>query len=323
MDSKERIRVKMDKFELKLQDGTSVWDVLEQYDIASLGDYFKDKNIMGLRVHGLIGDLIKATTVLSELIKENPDRRYIFLVSYNDETKRGLVKEVLTDLINSDKVIGVFFNNAKVIGNITYSQYSFLRQIGCSDISDLYFFDSKDYRLRKKGLPYLGFAQPLPKDTKVALFRYSGFHTHVALRHIPEQSWLLLEDYLLKLGLDVHLYGYDDTMSTLVKPENDHRKKFSVLETIKHSADSGLCISTTTFLPHYLHAFIPCLVFIDPVDTYALNLLWRQNHNFMTINTQLPDYLEFVKNYVSMWYRANVNTKELLRSVSDSFAKNV
>jgi hypothetical protein len=167
----------------------------------------------------------------------------------------------------------------------------------------------------KKGIAYLGFPQPKTNNNKVALFRFSGFHQHVPLRHIKEEDWLNIEEHLLNLGLDVYLYGYDDPMKTLVKPENDFRKKLTILGTIKHAADSGLCISTTTYLPHYLHHFVPCLVYIDPIDTVPISLMWRCNHNFMPVNTQMPDYVDFVKTYSTIW-RASFLFKETMEKVA-------
>jgi hypothetical protein len=276
---------------------------------------------MGLRVHGLIGDCIKATTVLSELIKEDPTRTYVFLISYKDETKGSLIKDIFSDLIAKGLIVGLFLNNYQIVGNMSFLQWSFLRDLGCDIALDLYFHSSDEYKRRKTGIAYLGFEQPQSSPTKVALFRYSGFHQHVPLRHIPEKEWLEIEDHLLNLGLDVHLYGQDDTMRTLVKPDNDFRKKLSVLGTIKHSADSGLCISTTTFLPHYLSHFIPCLVFCDPIDIPALCLQWRSNHNFMPIDTTKVDHVSYVKEFASRWYLANTNAISTMRTLVEALSK--
>lgn len=298
---------------IKLSDDTLIYDLLEHN--KPIKDRFLNTNTIGLRIHGLIGDCIKATTILSTMIKEDPTRSYVILVSYNDASKIGIIKDLFTDLVNAGKVVGLFLNEYSIIGNISFAQFTFLKELGCKTSIDLYYHSSDSYKKLKTGIAYLGFPQPEPNKSKVALLRYSGFHKHVPLRHIPEMSWLELEEYLIGLGLDVHLYGYDDDMKTLVNPENDHRKRMSVLETIKHASNSGICISTTTFLPHYLHHFVNCLVFCDPVDLPALCLQWRNTHKYMPVNTQMPDYLMFVKDYVSMWYLANLNVNAVLKNM--------
>jgi hypothetical protein len=306
--------------EIRLGDETKIFNILNDRPVQEFRGIYTGQNIMALRIHGLFGDIIRATCVLSELMKEDPSRKYVILSSYNDASKGSLVRDLFSDLISAGIIVGLFLNETPIIGNISYSQFAFLQDLGCVKIEDLYYFNSNGYK-RKTGLPYLGFANPQPRLDKVSLFRFSGFHKHVPLRHIPEYEWLDIEKHLLNLNLDVHLYGYDDNQDTLVKPENDHRRKMSVLETIKHMSDSGLLVSTTTFAPLYMHHFIPCLVFIDPVDTHAINLMWRSNHNYMSINTQLPDHVTYVKEYVSRWYLSNLNVKNVLGEITQSLSE--
>ena len=134
--------------------------------------------------------------------------------------------------------------------------------------------------------------------------------------------WLEIEQHLIKLGLEVHLYGFDDLMK-ISNGVVDHRKQFSSLGTIKHAADAGLVISTTTFLPLYMHHFVPCMVFIDPVDTVPINLQWRSNHNYMPINTQFSDYVEYVKNYISMWFMYNKGAEMLATGLVQELSKDM
>lgn len=305
----------------QLKDGTAIFDLIDNKSLNELKGKYLNGDVIGLRVHGLIGDCIKASTVLSELIKENPFRKYVFLLSYNDQSKKDLAKDLFTDLIDKGIIVGLYFNEYMTVGNMSYYQYEFLREIGCSRILDLYYYSSEAYKYLKKGIAFLGFKQPLPKNNKIALFRYSGFHKHVPLRHIAEEKWLEIEEHLLKLGLEVCLYGYDDEMKTNVSKENDYRKRLSVLGTIKHASDAGLCISTTTYLPLYLHHFVPCLTYIDPIDTVPINLQWRSNHNYITINTQLPDYVDWVKQYVGMWFMYNKGAELLIHGLGKEIVK--
>lgn len=314
----------MEQTAIKLTNSTEVYDLLEEKSIVDLEGKFIDQDIIAFRVHGLIGDCIKATTILAGKIEENPNSKYVFLISYNDASKKGLIKDLFSDLVESGIVVGLFFNECSVIGNMNFYQYDFLKRIGCSRILDMYYHSSDEYQFNKAGQAYLGFEQVLPKNNKVALFRFSGFHQHVPLRHIPEEGWLDIEKHLISLGLDVHLYGHDDEMET-TEGVHDHRREFSVIDTIKHASDSGLSLSTTTFLPLYLHHFIPCLVLVDPSDLAAVSLLWRSTHNYMPINTTLPDFKDYIKRYTAMWYLANMNAsavmsnikKELVTKVSD------
>jgi hypothetical protein len=308
--------------DILLGDNTKILNNLDSRPVQEFRGLYTGQNIMGCRIHGLVGDHVRFASILSELIKEDPSRKYVVLTSYNDATKGSLIRDLFADLISAGIIVGLFLNETPLIGNISYHQFSFLQDLGCNKVEDFYYFNSAGHK-RKSGIPYLGFQNPLPKLDKVALFRFSGFHKHVSLRHIPEYEWLDLEKHLLSLNLDVHLYGHDDNMDTLVKPENDHRKKLSVLDTIKHMSDSGLLISTTTFAPLYMHFYIPCLVFIDPIDTHAINLMWRSNHNYMSINTQLPDHVEYVKEYVSRWYLANINVKNVLGEITQSLSEAV
>ena len=302
--------------EIKIGDGTKILDLYNN-PIEKLPNIFVGQNVVALRIHGLFGDCIKATTVLSELIREDSTRKYVILISYNDATKAHMVADLFKDVQKTGLLLGLFLNETRHIGNMTYFQYEFLRKLGCQQITDLYYYNTSLYQ-HFSGDPFLGFKQPQSKPNKVALLRYSGFHQHAPLRHIPEKEWIMIEEHLLKLNLDVHLYGYDDEYKTLVKPENDHRKKLSILETIKHAANANLCISTTTFLPLYLHHYVPCLVFADPIDMQLLQLRWRSNHNYMPIDTQKKDHVHYVLNYVSTWALAQMNVQHMLAGMAAS-----
>lgn len=305
--------------DVKLGDETRIFNILDDRPVQAFRDLFEGKNVMALRIHGLFGDCIKASSVLSELIKEDPARKYVILISYNNVKNGVLVRDLFSELISAGIIVGLFLNEYGIVGNISYPQFSFLQDLGCKNIQDLYYFNSNGYK-RKTGIAYLGFQNPQPKPDKVALFRFSGFHQHVPKRHIPENEWLDIERHLLNLGLDINLYGYEDSMKTLVSPEKDFRKKLTVLGTIKHASDSGLSISTTTYLPIYLHHFIPCLVFADPTDMYLINTMWRSNHNYQCIDTQRDDHVSYVKSYSSMWYLSNLNTKTVLSSITESLS---
>lgn len=304
--------------DIKLGDNTKIFNLLDDRPVSAFRDLYKDQNVMALRIHGLFGDCIKATSALSELIKEEPSRKYVILISYNNAQNGKLARDLFSDLISAGIIVGLFLNEYPVVGNISYPQFSFLQDLGCKNVQDMYYFNSGGYK-RKTGIAYLGFQNPIPKTDKVALFRFSGFHQHVPKRHIPEYEWFDIEKHLLNLGLDVHLYGYEDSMETQIKPENDHRKKLTVLETIKHASDAGLSISTTTYLPIYLHHFIPCLVFADPTDIYLIQTMWRSNHNYQCIDTDRADHVSYVKSYASMWYLSNLNATKVLGEITQSF----
>lgn len=304
---------------MEFQENTKFFDLLnEGSNLETLKNKYQGQDIKAYRIHGLIGDNLKGNCVIHANMKENPNKKYVLLISYSDATKKDCLTDLYSDLIKQGKIVGLFLNETPHIGELTFPQHKFLTHLGCTDITDLYYM-SKNYKNLKTAIPYLGFEQPIPNNNKVALFRFSSFHGHVPKRHISEESWNNIESHILDLGLDAHLYGtLDDTMKTLVKPENDHRGKLSILDTIKHSSDSGLCISTTTFLPIYMHHHIPCLVFIDPIDTQAISLLWRSNHNYLPINTQFPDYVTYVKKYVNTYYLANLNINTILGELTQS-----
>ncbi len=303
--------------DVKLGDGTRIFNILDDRPVHEFRGMFSGQNVMALRIHGLFGDCIKATTALSELIKEDPTRKYVILISYNNVENGKLVKDLFSDLISAGIIVALFLNEYPVVGNMQFNQFSFLLDLGCTRVEDMYYFHSSGYK-RKTGIAYLGFPNPLPRTDKVALFRFSGFHQHVPKRHIPEYEWLDIEKHLIGIGLDVHLYGYEDPMDTLVRPENDHRKKLSVLGTIKHASDAGLAITTTTYLPIYLHHFIPCLVFADPIDIHLINTMWRSNHNYQCMDTDRADHVSYVKNYASMWHLSNINAKQVLGEITQS-----
>ncbi len=304
----------------ELSDASVVYSLLDDREVDFEKDY-KDKfqnqkNVVALRIHGLVGDCIKATTIISAYLRENPEQQFVVLVSYNDASKRGIVKDLFSKLVEKNIIVGLFFNEFPLIGNVSFHQFQFLRSIGCENILDLYFYNSEVYNITDTGPAYLGFENLEIDSNKIALFRFSGFHQHVPLRHIPEEEWLTLEFHLLHLGYDVHLYGYDDTMST-APGVIDHRRELSVLETIEHASNAGLCISTTTFLPLYLHHRVPCLVYIDPKDMNAVSLLWRDSHNYMPINTQSLDHLDYVKDFATKHKVLAQSTDKVLEELTN------
>lgn len=301
---------------MEFQENTKFYDLLnEGSTLESLKNKYQGQDIKAYRIHGLLGDNLLATGILSANMRDNPNKKYVLLISYSDASKKDCLTDLYSDLINQGKIVGLFLNETPHIGELTFPQHKFLTHLGCTDITDLYYM-SKNYKNLKTATPYLGFEQPLPNNNKVALFRFSSYHAHVPKRHISEEAWNLIEQHLSDLNIEAHLYGtLDDTMKTLVKPENDHRGKLSILATIKHSADSGLCISTTTFLPHYLANFIPCLVYADPVDIHALCNHWRVNHNFMPIDTTKIDYVSYVIKYIDMWYLSNLKVENTIQTI--------
>ena len=102
---------------LIFKDGTITRDLLyKSHDNNSFTniDKFKSHELMSVRVNGLIGDGIKATTVLGKLVEENPARKYIFLLSYIDqyyvEGRELVMTDLFSKLIQKDIIIGLFLN---------------------------------------------------------------------------------------------------------------------------------------------------------------------------------------------------------------------
>jgi ADP-heptose:LPS heptosyltransferase len=262
----------------------------------------------GVRVHGLLGDCVKSTTVLRVLLEEDKDSKFIYLVSYPDKNRSGVIKDLFADLIEKGTVEALFINEYKQIGAASYAQQKFFEDLGICHHHDLY-YSNNSYHSQKTGAAYLGFDNLPKNDKKIALFRYSGFHGHIPLRHIPEAKWAIIEKTLLDLGLEVHLYGYDDVMG-VTPGVIDHRKEFTALGTLKHASDSRICISTTTFFPLYLHHFIPCIVLADPIDIDVLQSKWRSNDQYMPVNTQTFSFMNDIFGYVKKELRANTTAKK-------------
>ena len=162
-----------------LGDGSKIINLLDDRSIIELKNIFVGKDVVAFRVHGLIGDIIKATTILSPFIKNNPDKKYVYMISYNDLSKYTIVKDLFTDLVSKGLVVGLFLNEYDVVGNMNFYQYQFFRELGCSTTIDLYYHSSEAYQHLSKGSAYLGFDNLPTNINKVSLFRFSGFHNHV------------------------------------------------------------------------------------------------------------------------------------------------
>ncbi len=276
--------------------GHPVYDLLRNDDRMVLQKYSNRDDVIGMRIHGLLGDGVKASTIISRMIG---NRKFVVLYTYPDANRRGLVRDLFSGLVDKGHIIGLFFTTCDSVGEMLDVHRKFFSDLGIREVID---FSLGLEIKRETGVAYLGFDNLPRKERKISLFRYSGFHKHYPGRHIPEGDWLAIEYFLLNRGFDVYLYGYDDVMATNVLPSKDYRKRLTVLDTLKYSSDSSLVISTTTFFPLYHHHWIPCLVLCDGGDVPNLISWWRSNENYIVIDTR-TDYKSYIFRYIEYLQR--------------------
>jgi len=234
-----------------------------------------------VRVPGLIGDAILASTRFDSILKEH-DAPFMILSTYPYVPARlELVKDLYRELFENGTVAEMVNcpsgNPPLDSGSIKH----FLAQGAIAYYDPVYRdFDSLPATLPKLGPQiYRHWHETVRPEKTVALFRRSAFHSHVPERNRPQDEWQEAEKILVDRGYEMALFGYDDDLAN-IHNLTDYRHALSIYDTIKAAAGFEQLISVTTFLPIFCQFFVPCYVLADPTDIEAVKKLWRVRDNY-------------------------------------------
>lgn len=260
-------------------------------------------NTVGIRVDGLIGDNIVASTTFKNIIEKEKKQLVIFCTYNHEKTRIKLLADLYSELMFNG-TIKCIIHYPRPHGPLTIKEKKYLKGIGCVKIYDCGPFE-REFKNLKKDLPFLGKNLEKKWETKrsnktVALFRWSGFHSHYQLRNRPYSEWEKIEGFLISRGFRCILFGIDDVLPNK-NGLKDYRGKLTVYGTLKKMSECSLLISTTSFPPHFCQYFIPCLVLSDPGDVKNLKKKWGINNNFIVFDVN-KKYLLQMKKFLSKFY---------------------
>lgn len=276
--------------------------------ISKIGQREQLPRSIAVRTDGLLGDNIVASTAFEFILNSNPGHQIVVVNTYNhDPGHIVLLSDLFSGLIRKG-VIRKILHFPRPHGPLTTCERRELLSAGSSAVYDCGPFEEEFHKL-PKGKPFLGVARKeLGNDQReilVALFRYSGFHSHYPLRNRPYEEWRKIERMIESCGARPVLFGLDDAMP--ITPSTiDLRGRISVYDTLAYVLSCRCLISTTTFLPLYAQHFIPCFVLSDPDDIPNLVYKWKVLQNF--------SILDVTKDYL------HVLDRQLGRSLSNSFS---
>jgi len=233
---------------------------------------------IAIRTDGLLGDNIIASTAFSQIRILEQDRPFIIYSTYHHNSTRILLLYDLFKELFDTNVIQLILHKGRGHGPLQVNEKVFLKSLGCKSVYDCAPWEEGFFSLRRS-LPMLGESMQKVWNSKasnlcnVALFRWSGFHTHYPMRNRPWHEWQVIERELLNLGYQIFLFGWDDPLPC-GKEVIDLRRKLSVYETLKHMAQCRFLISTVTFAPLFCQYYIPCFVLSDTRDIPNLRKRW-------------------------------------------------
>jgi len=253
------------------------------------GDY------IGIKLQGLIGDTIRASTVFDMILEEFPDKKWLVIHAYTEDRRRiNTVMDLLDEHIKSGRIAYFFLDNRGKPGKIQPYQENFFKEAGCEKVYDLYILSEGflEYKSTKPRVS-VDISDVKTISNKAVILRHSGFHGHYPERNRSVEEWDIITQALLDEGYEVHLLGYDDIM-----PNNlnvvDHRKKFTILETLEFAKDAAISISVACFLPVFMQYLTKSLSLTAAADIHNLLYWWRYKENYIPINVEKENYLERV-----------------------------
>lgn len=250
---------------------------------------------IAVRTDGLLGDNIVASKAFSGIRASEGNLPLIIYSTYNHNPSRvWLIYDLFVELFCS-KTIAKIIHKDRQHGPIIPTERHFLMKLGCKRVYDCGPFE-REFQGLAKTKPMLGhaiqnvWANRRTRSDKVALFRWSGFHTHYPDRNRPFKEWQKIEQLLVDLGKQVMLFGWDDPLPS---SQNviDLRRKLSPYETLWYMAECDFLVSIVTFAPLFCQHYIPCLVLSDPRDIPNLKKRWNVSPRYEIFDAS-SDYLE-------------------------------
>ena len=268
--------------------------------IKEIGIVDRYSEHVGIRLSGLIGDTIHASTRFNYILEKFPDKRWLVIHSYPqprfEERIKGVAQELLQTFFKDGRIAYYFCSGAGK-GGATYTSikevtdaFRFCRIAPDRIFECLY----KHPKLPKMDYPNLGIDLAVKKNPKkVVIFRYSGWHNHFPERNRPYSEWQKIEEFLLEKGYEVNLLGLDDKMP-ITPGVKDFRGYFKLRSLLDFCKDSAMCISVATFLYQWTQHICPTAVLSDARDCAALKGPWKLTNKLHVINVNNSNYLSDV-----------------------------
>jgi hypothetical protein len=256
-------------------------------------------NTIGIKLQGLLGDTIRASTIFDSIVEQYPDHKWVVIHSYTGPTERlDDVREMMKPWFDNGRIYRYFIDNRGTPEELPEHHSMFFKECQCHDVFDLLIITDKflSYEASKPTV-YPPSKVGASESRKAVILRYSGFHDHFPERNRSVEEWDIMTQALLDAGYEVHLVGLDDEM-----PNNldvvDHRGKLSVVETLQLANTASLCVSVASFLPVFTQASYKSLVLTAEGDMYNLERWWKYTDNYVPINVEVDNYLDFVVNQI-------------------------
>lgn len=277
----------------------------EIYPLNQLGIINRKEEYIGIRLTGLFGDTIHASTRFKYILNQYPDHPWIIFHSYPVRNKcferiKIVYDNMLKHWIDNGRIKYYFYDFAGRPGAHALTIPSIMNALKFSRTYPNQYYDCAVTNARVPGMnkPNLGIDIPKRKDPyKAVILRYSGWHRHFMGRNRPYSEWYKIEQKLLDSGYEVHLVGVDDrhpNRNNLI----DHRKKLNVRELLEFSKDASICICPATFLYVWMQFVCPTAVLSDKGDVHNLNTNWKLNENMKVFNVHTNNYMKMLFNFI-------------------------
>lgn len=279
--------------------------VVRTFDELSLVDRTKQYSL--IRLSGLFGDTIHASTRFDGILERNPNLKWIVIHSYPIkpmQSSLSRIKIAATNLMkywfDTDRIAYYFADNSGGGGQPARSIAQVMNAVKfckCQDTLYDCLFHNDRLKITR---PNLGIPIPEQKNPKKAvILRRSGWHPHFMKRNRPYSEWSVIERELLDRGFDVYLLGTQEDSMQVTPKVIDYRGKLSVREILEFSADASICICVATFLDIWTQFICPTLVISDPGDVNSLRTIWRLNPLMEVYSASDPNYLNLIREQIN------------------------
>ncbi len=261
------------------------------YDIDLLGKY------VCIRLTGLLGDTIHASTKFNYILDKYPDHRWIIIHSYpiqgNIEPKiRVVVDNLLSYWFDNGRIAHYFYDSSGRGGDIA-CQIPEIMKAKKHLSEDIPFIDGavNTKRYDNMTMPLLGIL-PKPQNSKKAIIlRRSAWHSHFPKRNRSYMEWCRIEQELIRNRFEVSIIGIEDNFPNKNRCI-DLRNQLSVRQVLEYTKDAAICITPATFLYVWTQFICPTLVLSDPNDVNNLNTNWKLSKNMKVYSCNNLKYMD-------------------------------
>jgi len=240
-------------------------------------------NVIGIRLHGTIGDVILASCAFRPILQKHPDET-IITVSTCTRAPR-LVKELISGISRVGENFYYLSIPNRSVSPLIRREWDFFRQKGCKLIYDLFTFgqgvwDGKFFRRLHRNITFDGLplVSPLGRQEKelksVAIYRYSKMHDHFPSRNLHISRWDWIMEQFLKRRWKIYLLGVPEEDNFPVPKTAEDCRGLPLLDSLAIIKKCCLFVGPISGLWHWARFWCKAIGFGPQPMINEINSVW-------------------------------------------------